>query len=183
MTSVNKNLAILFPGVSYNTDQPLFYYAELKYYLKGYKIIKIDYGDCLQTATSFDKGIESIKEFVAKQVSDIDFSAYQDIVFISKSVGSIIAGWLENELNAEQIRHIYLTPIEKTLEYISSGKNISIVIAGTDDKYLASSVLKEHCADENVRLELIEGADHSLEVPGDMSVNIDILKRIVTLYK
>jgi len=33
MTNLNKNLAILFPGVSYNTDNPLLYYAEFKYYL------------------------------------------------------------------------------------------------------------------------------------------------------
>jgi len=136
----------------------------------------------LQAATSFDEGIENIKKLVARQVKGIDFSAYQDIVFVSKSIGTIIAGGFENELGIGNIRHIYLTPIEKTLEYINSGKNIDIIIAGTSDRHLDSEILRNHCENERMHLKLIEGADHSLEVPGSMSANIDILKKIVELY-
>ena len=40
----------------------------------------------------------------------------------------------------------------------------------------------EHCKQKGIRLELIEEANHSLEISGDVSLNIDILKQIVDLY-
>ena len=78
--------------------------------------------------------------------------------------------------------HVSLTPIKDTLQFIKSGENISIVIAGTKDNLMDANILKEHCAQEKINLELIEGADHSLETHADITVNIDILKRIVELY-
>ncbi|MCL2416247.1 MAG: hypothetical protein FWD01_05460 [Defluviitaleaceae bacterium] len=47
---------------------------------------------------------------------------------------------------------------------------------------LDASVLSEHCEKEKIKLELIENADHSLEIPENASENIDILKHIVKLY-
>jgi len=182
MKTQNKNLIILFPGRSYSAENPLLYYAEFKYAIKEYEIIKVDYGDCLQKAKSFDNAVENIKKHVAGQIKSVDFSQYVDIVFISKSLGTVVAGWLSEELGVENIRHIYLTPINETIPYIKHGKNISVVIAGTNDRYLESDALKKHCENEKVPLELIEGVDHSLEVLGEMNMNIDILKRVVELY-
>ena len=49
-----------------------------------------------------------------------------------------------------------------------------------------AGTLKDRCERENIRLELIENADHSLNIVSDdiadINVNIDILKKIVGLY-
>ena len=181
MKPEGKNLIVLFPGGGYTVNSPLLYYAGFKYYVKGYESIKINYGDCLKQEKSFSDIIEDIKKFVLNQLKDVDFSSYDDILFVSKSLGTVIAGWIAETLD-KNIRHIYLTPIGETLEFFKSGKNISIVIAGTKDRFLDTNILKEHCEQEKIRLEQIDDAGHSLEITGDMNVNIDILKRVVELY-
>jgi len=186
MENESKNLIVLFPGAGYTVDKPLLYYAGFKYYIKGYESLKINYGDCLiagrQAEKSFPDIIEDIKEFVLNQVKEIDFSVYDDIVFVSKSMGTIIAGWLGETLNNKNIRHIYLTPVNDTLQYIKNRKNISIVIAGTADDFINLKNLKTQCEQEKIKLELIADADHGLNIIGDVNTNIDILKRIVELY-
>ena len=186
MSVERKNLIVLFPGAGYTVDSPLLYYAEFKYYVKEYKCIKINYGDCLKSGKENNKPfsdiIEDAKKFVLNQVKDIDLSIYDDILFVSKSFGTVIAGWLSETLNKNNIRHIYLTPIGDTLQYIKNSENISVVIAGTKDRHFDANILKEHCEREQIKLELIENADHGLEITGDMNINIDILKRVVELY-
>ena len=182
-----KNLIILFPGAGYTVDKPLLYYAGFKYDVKGYEVLRIDYGDCIFNGKTqnkpFDEIIEDIKKFVLEQIKEVDFLIYDDIVFCSKSMGTIIAGWLAEILNIKNIRHIYLTPVNDTLQYIKAGKNINIVIAGTKDDFINLEMLKENCEREEIKLELIDGANHGLVIANeDMNVNIDILKRIVELY-
>jgi len=181
MENEKKSLIVLFPGTGYTVNSPLLYYADFKYYVKGYESIKINYGDCIQQGVSWDEAIENSKIHVYKQMKDVDFSKYEDVLFVSKSFGTLIAGWLADKLEIN-IRHIYLTPLNGTLQYLKNGKNISIVIAGTKDHLMDANVLREHCEQEEVRLELIEDAEHSLEIVGEMKINIDILKRVVDLY-
>ena len=182
MSNEDKNLIVLFPGAGYSVDRPLLYYAGRKYNIKGYEILKINYGDCLKIEKPFTDIIEDIKGFVLNQINDIDFSLYGDILFVSKSLGTVIAGWLSEILKHDNIRHIYLTPVNETLQFIKNGENISIVIAGTADKHLDTNILQAHCEQQQVRLKLIENAGHGLEISGDINKNIDILKQIVESY-
>jgi hypothetical protein len=182
MENEKKNLIVLFPGRGYTVDMPLLYYAEFKYYVKGYESLKINYGDCLKSEKPFPEIVEDIKIFVLEQIKEVDFSVYDDILFVSKSLGTVLAGWLAERLNIKNIRHIYLTPIYDTMEFIKKGKNISIVIAGTKDTSMNAKYLKEDCDQEEIRVELIEGATHGLGISGDMNASIDILKRVVELY-
>ena len=169
----NKNLAVLFPGKGYVVTCPLLYYAYLKYERRGYECVSISYGDY--------NNIDDARNNVLIQINKLDFSSYDDIVFLSKSMGTIVAGWIDDEI-CENVRHIYLTPIKDTLKYLKREKNISIVIAGTNDPFLDANILSAHCNQENIKMELIDDADHSLETTADVSANIDILKRVVELY-
>lgn len=177
----DKKIVVLFPGVRYGTDCPLLYYAGFKYETRGYEIIEVSYGNLHKQDNSPEENMEYIKSSVLTQLKAIDFSKYGDIVFVSKSLGTVIAGWVEEQL-CIGARQIYLTPVKETLPYIRNGKNIKIVIAGTDDKYLDADILRKHCIKENIHLKQIEGAGHRLEVKGDVDKNIDILKEIVDLY-
>lgn len=173
MDNAKKNLLVLFPGKGYTTFAPLLYYAYSKYENKGYEIISLSYG-------SFDN-IDDIRNFVLTQLNKVDFTIYDDIVFISKSMGTVIAGWFSEILN-KHIRHILLTPLESTLQYIKSGKNISIVIAGTKDNLMDTNILMKQCKDEKIKFKLIEGADHKLEIHDEINMSIDILKQVIELY-
>lgn len=177
----DKKIVVIFPGGNYSTDCPLLYYAGFKFEGQGYEKISINYGDLLKRDKSLDEYVKDIKSAVLVQLKDIDLSKYNDIVFVSKSLGTVIAGWVEEKL-CVRVRHIYLTPIKETLLYIHNGKNIIAVVAGTKDKQLNADILKEHCKKENVCLKQFDGAGHRLEVWGDMDKNIEILREVVALY-
>lgn len=125
--------------------------------------------------------IKDIRNLALTQLQQLDLSKYDDIVFVSKSLGTVVAGWVEEKL-CIKARHIYLTPIKETLPYIQHGKNIIAVIAGTKDKQLSANILKEHCIKENINLKQIDGVGHRLEVWGDMNKNIQIIREVVEIY-
>ncbi|GKU25171.1 hypothetical protein [Clostridium folliculivorans] len=177
----DKKIVVIFPGVNYSADCPLLYYAVFKFETRGYEKVAINYGDLTNKYDSLAQLIQGIKSDVLLRLKDIDLSQYDDIVFVSKSMGTAVAGWIEEKL-CIKARHIYLTPLNETLPYIKKDKNIITVIAGTKDKFLDTETLKEHCKKENIYLKLIEGAGHRLEVRGDMNKNIELLKEIVSTY-
>ena len=176
MNNVKKNVILLFPGKGYGNSNPLLYYAKLKYEAMGYDCLPVDY----RNAFNEGKTIDDIKDIVFKQLQDIDFSSFGDVVFLSKSVGTVFAGWLA-EILGLKIRHIFITPLQGALQYIK-GPNVQIVVSGTKDKYLDSNILSEHCSSNNIKLVLIDNANHSLEVDGGFEENIEILKQVVNLY-
>lgn len=177
----NKKIVVIFPGINYSADCPLLYYAGFKFETGGYEKIAINYGDLIDKDSSLAQCIEDVKKVVFERLQRIDLSQYDDIVFVSKSMGTAIAGWLEEKL-CIKVRHIYLTPVKETLPFISKEKNIITVIAGTRDKLLDTDILKKHCIREEINLKLIEGAGHRLEVRGDINKNIEILRDIVESY-
>lgn len=177
----NKKIVVIFPGANYSADCPLLYYAGFKFEIGGYEKVVINYGDLDNKYNSLAQFIEAVKLYVLTKLRAIDLSQYEDIVFVSKSMGTAVAGWIEEKL-CIKARHIYLTPIGETLPYIKKDKDIIIVVAGTRDKLLNTDILKEHCMKENIPLKLIDGAGHRLEVKGDIDRNIELLREIVSTY-
>lgn len=178
---VDKKIVVIFPGGNYNADRPLLYYAGFKYEVRGYEKVAISYNDLVKRDKPLVEYIEEINNSVLIQLEAFDLSKYDDIVFVSKSLGTVVAGWVEEKLNIK-VRHIYLTPIKETLPYIKNAKNIIIVIAGTMDKQLSADVLKEHCIKENISLKQIDRVGHRLEIWGDVDRNIEVLREVVALY-
>lgn len=176
-----KKLIVLFPGIRYSVDMPLLYYARLKYEEKGYESIKVNYDNSYKEKKTLKEYIEEGKNYALNQLKDIDFSQYEDIVFVSKSMGTVVSGWLEEKLKIK-VRHIYLTPLEATLPYIRKEKDIIIVVAGTKDKHINAEELKDYCKKEEINCKLIEGVGHRLEIENNIERNIDILKEVIKLY-
>jgi len=177
----DKKIVVIFPGGNYSANCPLLYYAGVKFEDRGYEKVAICYGDLVKHSKSLEECIEGIKSAVLMQLKSIDLSKYQDIVFVSKSVGTVFAGWIEEKL-CIKARQIYLTPIKETLPYIKKCKSIITVVAGTEDKQLCSDILKEHCIKENIYMKQIDGANHRLEISSDIDKNIEVLKAVVALY-
>ena len=83
-----KNLVVLFPGKGYVVTCPLLYYAYLKYERRGYECVSISYGDY--------NNINDARNNVLIQINKLDLSSYDDIIFLSKSMGTIVAGWIDD---------------------------------------------------------------------------------------
>lgn len=178
---MGKNLLIEFPGRNYSCDRPLLYYCEKVFSNRGYDVIKLDYNFRLKGDKNDVSGlIEEAKDIVKMQLDMVDFSGYEDIVFVSKSMGSALAGHFELYYNIK-VRHIYLTPVDAGLKYMQKGK--CIVVAGKEDKILESRKLRIYCVEQDIPLKQFEEVGHSLEHPEDISKTLAILMVIMRLYK
>ncbi len=162
-------IAVIFPGIGYNKDMPLLYYS--RKLMESYcgKIVCVEYHD-LPTDIKGDsekmwKAANLAYAQVAEQLKDIDFSAYSDIVFIGKSMGTVIAAEYATEHNIKAM-HIWLTPVEATFScarvYPDLFRNAIAFIGGADTWSDVTKV--QQIAEElQMRLKVIPDCNHSLE--------------------
>ena len=124
-----KKLAVIFPGVGYTCTKPLLYYTASMAAERGYEIIRLDYGQDIHTFHGRTPAeLEPIIKLAIKrtlpQLENVPFSEYDDIIFISKSIGTTIACQLETALQLkEKVHQFLMTPIPSVISPISTGSS------------------------------------------------------------
>lgn len=156
-------LAVIFPGIGYHADKPLLYYARKIAKKYGYDEICITYdsskveikNEKRTKEDAFEQAFIRAKE----KLSDVVFSQYEDVVFIGKSIGTVVAGAVAKEFGI-QPRFVLYTPVEEAFEYdFGSG----IVFHGTDDPWCSISIVRRMCDKKDLPLNITADANHSLE--------------------
>ena len=109
-----------------------------------------------------------------KQLADIDFSKYDDIVLIGKSIGTK-AALAFREKYGLSARAILLTPLEMTFEHDTSG---SIAFHGTSDQWAKTSEIERLRKENSVPLYEYEHANHSIETV-DVFRNLEHLQDVM----
>ena len=95
---------------------------------------------------TIEENIRQTLSYVRGRIKEKDLASYDEILFVSKSLGTVSAGWLADALEKEKrvkpgtIRHIFMTPLEQTFPYMR--KENCIVISGELDHYLERKKLK-----------------------------------------
>ena len=201
MKNNKQNLIVLFSGANYTADMPLLYYAKYKYDLLGYESMKVSYTLLREKASrplgmsygvpcgytlaanmeSVDIVINSAYENTLEQLKDVDFTKYDEILFVSKSLGTVVAGRVAAKIE-KAVKHIFLTPMPQAIEYIERNNYVKLVVFGTADDSINCQQLREHCESEHIKYMQIEDVGHRLEKMGDINYNIDVLKKIVDSY-
>ena len=108
-------LAIILPGQNYTNENPLMYYSDKIALEAGLDVLCIDFGFQISHK---DFNIETELDILVMEVEQISKERvnkkYKKIVFIGKSLGTIIQNKLsEIFIDFDQV-HIYLTPVDKT---------------------------------------------------------------------
>ena len=169
-----QKLVLIFPGAGYGIDSPLLYYADFLFETKGYERKYMDYQNIvLNRELSIDEKKNQIREYVCNEAKQMDLRSYEEIVFISKSIGTVEAGWLAETMSIDATQ-VYLTPVEETLKYLDANSN---VVIGTRDK--AYNIIKNHCDNNEINALYIVGGNHSLEVDGKPYESIEVLKQVI----
>jgi hypothetical protein len=177
---VNRKAVVLFPGVRYSVDTPLLYYAGSAFSQRGYEVFSVDYGDKAQSLSGLEATAETLAEPVLAQLRSWGLEGREDVVFVSKSIGTVLAGRCAQELGCP-VRHIYLTPLELTLPYLVEG--CGIAVGAGADPFLDAERLKAHCAAQGVPLTLFPGVGHRLEDKENLCRTLEILEQVVKLYE
>jgi phosphoglycolate phosphatase len=96
-------------------------------------------------------------------LAGVDFAEYDDVVFIGKSIGTIVAAKIAAESPAkDRIRQVLYTPLEDTFTF-PIGK--AIAYTGDDDPWVGkeNSRIPALCEEQGIPYRLVPHANHSLE--------------------
>ena len=176
-----RKLAVIFPGIGYTADKPLLYYTSRLARNHGYEIQTVSYhslpenvkGDPDKMKQSFDLALEQTEQLL----KDIDWESYGTILFISKSIGTVIASAYATR-HQLPVRSILFTPLTATFDFALPG---SIAFHGTADPWAETDPVRTLAEAKEVPLFLTENANHSLEtgdVQKDLSILQNVLKRV-----
>ncbi len=162
-----SRLAVIFPGIGYTADKPLLHCSRRLAERAGYEIKVIPYKGFPKKVKGdkdkMRKSCEIALEQAEKEFKDIDLDAYSDILFIGKSIGTVVAADIAAHSNASSnIRFIIYTPLEATFSYPLGS---AIVFTGSADPWTGAeeSRIAEICAQRDIPCYVTEGANHSLE--------------------
>ena len=138
-----SKLAVFFPGIGYTADRPLLHFSRRIAAAQGYEIRIMDYkgfpskvkGDRKRMEESFDIALGQAREML----SGVDLEEYEDILFIGKSIGTIVAAKIASESPAkERIRMILYTPLDDTFTFLDTPPDGAVAPSMASDSVSAS---------------------------------------------
>lgn len=182
-----RHVGLLFPGVGYTAHMPLLYYPMKALLAMGADVLRIETMYLRErgfdTLAPADKARWVFEDATAACRAALAQRPYQRMTLVGKSLGTLaMAHILTTEEALPQAEAVWLTPLlwnDRLRAQILEAKPRSLFAAGTGDShynagYLAE--LKEATEGETV---VIEGANHSLEIEGDVLQSLHGLERVV----
>ena len=174
-----SKLAIFFPGIGYTNSKPLLYYSRMLAKNKGYEEICVEYGEL---PTNVKGDVEKMREALRRAydqcceiLKGIDFTKYEDVIIIGKSLGTVVASKYHEEY-CKSARLILYTPVEATFRYVI---NEGIAFIGDNDTWSDLDKVKSLADKAGVPLHIYANCNHSLEVLNDYDLNTTNLKNIM----
>ena len=134
----------------------------------GYQAARTDL-DVNELQRVIEDSHESVQRIISK---------YKQVVFISKSIGTIVAGEVHGKLEIP-IKHLFLTPIKDTIHYIN--KFNGLVVYGTKDEVFSKELANQINIDKAREVIEIPNANHGLETQ-NVEESIEILSKLVRIY-
>ena len=171
--------AVIFPGIGYHVDKPLLYFGKMLARKNGYEIIEVPYGNFKKgikgNAEKMKEAFESALEQSEKLLADVRWEDAEEILFISKSIGTIVAGAFAQQKSL-RVRHVWFTPLKET--FLFDGSADAIAFHGTADPWASDEDIEEGCRQNGIPLTEIPGANHSLE-KGDALTDLANLPKVM----
>ena len=171
-----KKICVLFPGIGYQFDRALLYYSAKMAEGYGYEILRVNYSGFPGNLRGDDQRIREASLFAFEQakyeLDAVDWSEFEDILFVSKSIGTIVAAMAEEYYDVKA-RHVLYTPFKDTFSFsVKEG----IAFHGTADPWVIDHEGLSKCS--TVPMVVIDNVNHSLEGKNVIE-NIKILQYVI----
>lgn len=174
-------IAVFFPGIGYHCDKPLLYYSGKIAEQHHYELCRLSYTGLQKRTENLEQLVEEAFGQVYEQtegaLAQIDWRQYEEILFVSKSIGTVAAAAyaMRHGINC---RNVYYTPLAKTFEFAPQS---GIVFHATNDPWVRTQVIEEKCRAYNLPLYIMNSGNHSLEVRDDTLGNLRTLLQVMDL--
>ena len=177
---IMSKIAVCFPGIGYHCDKPLLYYSRniacgLGY--KNYRNVSYTYqaGDIRGNEEKMKQAYEVLFSQSETELTNIGWSEYDDILFISKSLGTVIAASYAEKCGLKHARHILYTPLAQTFLFAPTN---AIAFIGTADPWSDTDEIIRLSNANHIPVSVYAGCNHSLEC-ADTLKNIENLRDIM----
>lgn len=185
-----SKIAVLVPGIGYTCDRPLLYFAGKLAQNSGCQIIRLGFRhlggkkNLIGNEKKMKKVFEHALEQTDEQLDIDELTKAEEVFFISKSVGTVVAAAYEaghrKKFAAEgtDVRHIYFTPVAGTFAFMRPESGIAF--HGTADPWVEHALVVNACREKNVPLYITDNANHSLET-GDVMEDLETLRKTMQI--
>ena len=102
--------------------------------------------------------------------------APQRLLFVSKSLGTVVAAEVARRLGLAPLRHLWLTPLPAALPAMLAAPGA--VVVGTDDPFFDAGDVRALAANPSLAVHTVFGANHSLLIPGDHRASLAALAKV-----
>ena len=181
----SNGLLMTFPGERYGVDGPLLYYLSELMGAAGWDTLALTYGFQL-TMEPFSADVIPglMQECRSALETVLAERTYPRLGLAGKSLGAGVVAYLcQSEPSLTEARAIFLSPALGTPLFdpiLVQIHHPSYIAIGTQDRFYDPEILDTLRASRPFELTVIEGADHSMDVLGDLDRSIGAVKRIVS---
>lgn len=174
-----SKIAVIFQGIGYNVDRPLLYYSKKIATEHGYEVKDVTFNsvskECFRNKQLMLESFQLAVTEAEKQLKGIDFDSYEDIIFVSKSIGTVAASVVAAKQNIPA-RQVYFTPLKQTFSLAK--ENNGLVFFGDKDPWIEIEDIRKLCNSKKLHFRVIENANHSLET-GMVYDDVENINRII----
>ena len=176
-----RKIAVIFPGVGYTKDRPLLYYAAKIAANSGYELRFIDFSGIRWSKEKLkDEGflfttLEKCLAITGKALGDTGDLSGDEAVFISKSIGTVVATAYEKEKSLS-VKQICFSPLEMIGNFVR--EEGAVLFCADADPYADYNALDRIAKEKKLEIQRISGGNHSLET-GDVSTDLDNMKSMM----
>jgi len=176
----SKQVCFLISGASYLYDHPYFYYSRMALLARGIDVICIHYvTEELFSMTDTESNACMTRRVDAVVSEVLATHPYENVQFIAKSLGTIPLAALLAKPSLQAARFVFLTPVlTEVVEQIATSSQAGLLVIGTADKFYDEAAL-ETCRTSQLTIDIIEGANHSLDQGFEVDQSLAVLGHVV----
>jgi hypothetical protein len=179
-----SHAGIIFPGLRHTVDRPDLHYAQRILYENGADVFRLEYEYWRpEYAELSDAEQDACLAADAREAFDFVLSRpYMTLSLVGKSLGTVAMSHLLDDERCREASCVWETPllgVAGLTDRIQRHRPRSLFVVGTADAHYDESVLSGLERVMAVRALRVAGADHSLEVPGDLEASLEALRSVV----
>jgi hypothetical protein len=190
----SPTVCFMFSGAGYTYDKPLLYYSTMLMLENKYDVVQIHYS---YGQDKLKYSLTDVAQIILNDINPVITEVlrnqqYQEILFLGKSLGTIpiIEGFMKNDLYLNS-KMILLTPLleyDSIFETLLKCTHLALIVIGEKDKHFKTGKIKALESKNNLQIEKIPDANHSLDIGAfytipSIMVLEKVMKRLNSFFK
>lgn len=182
--SAPRGLLIVLPGLHYGPDGPLNYHVVHGLRAEGWDTLGLTYGFQAAVKSGYaENWIPMLEECRQAIRTAVDHRPYPIVAVVGKSLGSSVLSALAiemEELAAARLAH-HTPPLGMPSidDNLAASRQAMYLALGTVDNFYDPDRLADLRARRPMLIRVVEGADHGMDVPGDLEATLRAVRQVV----